>query len=248
MSPEHLSPRRTLLILEYHRVADDGPEALKPWRVSPDAFARHVACIHNLGIPVVTFDGWIEGGPCDDAASAAPSAIAITFDDAYEDFALEAWPVLRAYGFPAHVFVPTGKVGGTSEWDKAHGPCARILDWPAMRRLSGEGVRFGAHGVTHRALSRLAPEELEAELVGSREALEAELGASIDAIAYPYGMFNGEVVDAARGAGYRYGVTVEAGPCTPQTDALLLPRFEVRSDDRFGNFETVIANFVAQRE
>lgn len=35
-------------------------------------------------------------------------ALALTFDDAHDDFASEAWPLLRGLGLPATVFVPTG--------------------------------------------------------------------------------------------------------------------------------------------
>ena len=36
-----------------------------------------------------------------------PRAVLITFDDAYQDFAEHAWPVLRRLGLPATLFVPT---------------------------------------------------------------------------------------------------------------------------------------------
>ncbi len=36
-----------------------------------------------------------------------PKAVLITFDDAYRDFAVGAWPVMRRLGLPAVLFVPT---------------------------------------------------------------------------------------------------------------------------------------------
>src|SRR5258708_32795391 len=34
-------------------------------------------------------------------------AVLITFDDAYADFAETAWPILKRFGLPATMFVPT---------------------------------------------------------------------------------------------------------------------------------------------
>ncbi|MEZ4663925.1 MAG: polysaccharide deacetylase family protein [Caldilineaceae bacterium] len=37
-----------------------------------------------------------------------PRSVMVTFDDAYEDFAEVAWPIMQRYGVPATVFVATG--------------------------------------------------------------------------------------------------------------------------------------------
>jgi peptidoglycan/xylan/chitin deacetylase (PgdA/CDA1 family) len=37
-----------------------------------------------------------------------PHALLITFDDAYQDFADVAWPILQRHGFPVTLFVPSG--------------------------------------------------------------------------------------------------------------------------------------------
>ncbi|MEZ4731279.1 MAG: polysaccharide deacetylase family protein [Caldilineaceae bacterium] len=36
-----------------------------------------------------------------------PRSVMITFDDAYQDFATDAWPIMKRYGLPATVFVAT---------------------------------------------------------------------------------------------------------------------------------------------
>ncbi|MFQ5557737.1 MAG: polysaccharide deacetylase family protein [Acidimicrobiales bacterium] len=50
-------------------------------------------------------------------------AILVTFDDAVDDFAHNAWPVLQRHDVPAVVFVPTAFVGSPSAsfwWDALH--------------------------------------------------------------------------------------------------------------------------------
>jgi peptidoglycan/xylan/chitin deacetylase (PgdA/CDA1 family) len=40
-----------------------------------------------------------------------PNAVVITFDDGYRDTLTVAWPMLKAFGFPAIVFPPTDAIG-----------------------------------------------------------------------------------------------------------------------------------------
>src|SRR6185437_4555254 len=83
------------------------------------------------------------------AASLPRRAVTVTFDDAYADFAECAWPVLRRYGIPVTLFVPTAYPGSPDTrfwWDRLHAalecaseplptPLGRLrLDSPSRRR------------------------------------------------------------------------------------------------------------------
>jgi peptidoglycan/xylan/chitin deacetylase (PgdA/CDA1 family) len=55
-------------------------------------------------------------------------SVLLTFDDGYRDFAEHAWPILRAAGLPATLFVATGAIGRTSSpfwWDRLHAAVRR---------------------------------------------------------------------------------------------------------------------------
>src|SRR5438477_279294 len=79
-------------------------------------------------------------------------AVLITFDDGYQDFADEAFPLLERHGFPATVFVVTDAAERTSRWDAAYGQAAPLMGWDEIRELSRRGVEFGSHTQTHPAL------------------------------------------------------------------------------------------------
>ena len=165
--------------------------------------------------------------PADTHEKAAPvevqsdsREVLVTFDDAYDSFAAHAFPELRARGFPVVLFVIAGFVGRRSGWDlPLPGRRAAHLDWAALRDLVCAGVEIGSHTMTHRDLRRLTVAELSRELAGSRRQLEDVLGVEVRAVSYPFGRFDGRVLDAAAAAGYRFGFSM----CPPGSNASILP-------------------------
>jgi peptidoglycan/xylan/chitin deacetylase (PgdA/CDA1 family) len=99
--------------------------------------------------------------------------------------------------------------------------------WGEVRAAAREGLAIGSHTVSHRNLAALEPDELREEAERSRAEIGAALGEPPDAISYPYGLHNDVVIDAARRAGYRAGVTMRFGPATRDDDPLALPRVSV---------------------
>src|SRR5262249_33601830 len=138
-----------------------------------------------------------------------------------------AWPLLQRYGFGATVFVVSGSVGRWNTWD-ALGSAEPLMDWPAIRQLSRDGVEIGAHTVRHHRLTALPAVEAFSEALGSRAALEAQLDAPVVAFAFPFGDYDAGTMHLVGAAGFTYAVTCHAGLATWQSDFLSLPRFEVR--------------------
>lgn len=99
---------KLLRVLTYHRV--DEPSArpdLYPNLIgaTPAEFDWQMKCISENFRPVSlaeVFAAVVHG------ESLPRKAVLITFDDAYCDFAEHAWPILKRYGLPVTVFVPTG--------------------------------------------------------------------------------------------------------------------------------------------
>jgi peptidoglycan/xylan/chitin deacetylase (PgdA/CDA1 family) len=146
---ERVDARRSglLRVLTYHRVAH--PEAapdLAPGLVSatPAEFDRQMRFL-AAEYRVVSMEEALqafrrrkdEGGrmkaesnllhpssfilhPSDDLP---PRAVLLTFDDAYEDFEQHAWPILKRYGLPVTLFVPTAYPDAPERsfwWDRLH--------------------------------------------------------------------------------------------------------------------------------
>jgi O-antigen/teichoic acid export membrane protein len=96
----------------------------------------------------------------------ARHAVLLTFDDGYRDFGDTAWPILRRFGFPATLFVPTALPdvpGGRFWWDRlagafaaadravlSHTPCGHLeLQTPASREKSLRTLRQHLKTIPH---------------------------------------------------------------------------------------------------
>lgn len=203
-------------ILTYHSVDDSGSVI----SVDRATFRRHMEWLSRSGIAVVRLDELLR-------VERSGDAVALTFDDGFANFATDAWPVLRDLDFPATIFVPTDRVGGTNAWEDSQSeiPPMPLLDWAGLGRLAEAGVEVGSHTRTHPDLRKLHPERCRDEVVGSADRIAAELGRRPTTFAYPYGKFN----DAVRGTvadGYRVAVTTELRYIGPDEDPYRMPRLD----------------------
>lgn len=137
-----------LPIVTFHRVssAEESTHLLPSLRsADPTMFEHHIdrlARHHRfLGVDELLAVRRGEAPP-------APDTVLLTFDDAYRDFATNAWPVLRARRIPVLLFVPTGFVGTQRAfwWDAVHQAISRTaecsLQWRGRRLdLSDERTR-----------------------------------------------------------------------------------------------------------
>jgi len=108
-------------------------------------------------------------------------------------------------------------------------PEGLMLDAEGVRELHRAGVEIGAHTVHHPILSRIPLLEAEAEVAGSRTALEDITGSTVTLFAYPNGRpgvdYTGEHADLVRRLGFRAAVSTERGANRPGHDRFELRRF-----------------------
>jgi peptidoglycan/xylan/chitin deacetylase (PgdA/CDA1 family) len=222
-----------LAVLGYHKVGPPGPGAWETWYYVPEpVFADQLTALRDCGwepVDAAAVRAAVEG------RDALPDRAAlVTFDDGYRSVHRHALPVLRRLSCPAVIFVPTGFVGATNEFDRDAEPEEPMCDWAELSELSRAGVSVQSHGVTHRAFSELSPAERRDEMSGSKAALEAHLDAPVDLFAYPYGDDADGADDvraALAGAGYRAAFGYGGDPFVlPAADRYRLARIAMGPD------------------
>jgi peptidoglycan/xylan/chitin deacetylase (PgdA/CDA1 family) len=92
-------------------------------------------------------------------------------------------------------------------------------------------VNFQSHTMYHPFLPMCDDEEVTTELNRSREILENEYHLTINTIAYPFGHYSEKIIELARGAGYKCGITVDYGFNSIHSDLFRLKRLLVNDTD-----------------
>ena len=87
----------------------------------------------------------------------------------------------------------------------------------------------GAHTVSHAALGMHNLAVQQKELLDSRQFLSALTGAAIPLLAYPYGNYNNETLEAAANTGFTAAVTTEEKAVTRRSGIYRLGRVQVKN-------------------
>ena len=90
---------------------------------------------------------------------------------------------------------------------------ARPVSWSQLAEMQAQGLEVGGHTVTHPSLSQVSPEQAKAEIMGTRDALVANLGDAERSFCYPNGTpedFVGAQVPLIKQAGFTGAVVAFA--------------------------------------
>lgn len=110
------------------------------------------------------------------------------------------------------------------------------LSWDELRALAADGVEVGCHTDTHPILSRLNDRaELEREIGGAKEVMEARLKRRVHHFCYPNGReidISEAAVACVRKAGFVSSVTCSYGLNTLQVNPLRIMRLPVETGQK----------------
>jgi peptidoglycan/xylan/chitin deacetylase (PgdA/CDA1 family) len=231
-----------LLVLCYHAVSPSWHADLS---VTPDALERQLSRLVQRGYRGATFA---------DAVAAAPApgrTVVVTFDDAFESVYRLGRQVLARLGIAGTVFVPTSQAlrdepmawHGVDRWlGGPHEHELRGMSGEQLRSLAADGWEIAAHTRSHPRLTELSDAEIAAELGGSKEDCERELGTPCRTLAYPFGAADARVRAAARAAGFE----AAAGLSRNLGDASrwYWPRVGIYNDDTGKHFALKVSRSV----
>lgn len=224
-------------ILMYHMVSEHRPGAkFNKLRVTPANFAQQMAMMVRSGYQFFTMSELVTRWQ---AGTLPKKALAITFDDGYQDNLTQALPILQQYQVPATIYVVVDR--HDNDWSthkKAHHNTGELMHEPKLsdadlKAMVASGlIEIGGHTMTHANLNAIDEPTQHWELAESRRQLQHQTGQPIDSFAYPFGIYTQKDAILAEQLGYRHAVTtVEGIDDAERPDFFQLKRIKISGKD-----------------
>ena len=104
----------------------------------------------------------------------------------------------------------------------------RFLRWDDLRLMMQTGlVRVGSHTCRHATLTTENARDMRRELEDSRAILWDRTGVMPTTFAYPNGMYNRQVIDAVRSAGFQAALATHLGLASRRSHRFSMPRIAI---------------------
>jgi peptidoglycan/xylan/chitin deacetylase (PgdA/CDA1 family) len=222
-------------VLMYHHVSDDREITLKGFENQIRFLAEHGFnslsltdfYLHSIGKKTAPY-----------------KSVLITFDDGYADNWICAYPILKKYGFKATVFVVTSKItdspirpnldsGAKSpDTQTSERGTEGFLSWDELREMYETQVfDIGSHTHTHKEFDKHRRyADVKGELAQSKDIIERKLNMQVTSVAWPWGHYEEDFVNAARDTGYKLAFTTQPGANVSFVDPFRTRRFKIRKD------------------
>ncbi len=207
-------------ILVYHRF---GPVVADSMTVTTPVLESHLAYLRDHGYRVIPLRSLV-GYYRHRGAPPPPRAVVITVDDAHKSVFTVLLPMVKRYQIPVTVFVYPSAVSNASY----------AMTWDELRALKDTGLfDIESHTYWHPNFKierkRLAPAQYDAfvrmQLSKPRDVIRARLGVVADLLAWPFGIYDDELMRDAAAAGYVAAFTLDRRAATANDNLLALPRF-----------------------
>ena len=205
-----------LPVLMYHHVQD--PKAAKDNHqtsisVDIDIFRNQMKFLKDRGYRTASISELTAF--FDNGASIPKKSVLITFDDGYEDFYFNAYPILRENSFTALMFLSTGLINNFG-----------YLNWGEVSEMAGSGIAFGNHTWSHKSAVQKA-EVIDNEISLADIQLTERGFNNTKIFAYPYGSVNGRTEVYLAKLGYGAAFTTRYGSTLCLKQRYELPRIRV---------------------
>ncbi|WP_232697853.1 polysaccharide deacetylase family protein [Brevibacillus daliensis] len=239
--------KNKVVILNYHHINQDSSQA---YAMTSDRLREHLTFLRENGFHVISMDEFIRF--METKHISTPNAVLLTFDDGYESYYTEAYPLLRQFGYPSTNFVITSRL--RDSLDRKRENMTTPLTHQQIEEMLDSGlVSIGSHtyslhhqeatnewgqpkaGTEPVFLEDLYRVENEGEyrdrlyvdFMMSRVALEDLLDQGAKVISMPLGFTSNIVIESAKEAGYQYAFTSRPGTVGPNENPYAIPRIDV---------------------
>lgn len=171
-----------IAVLAYHSI-DNSQSILS---VKPSIFRKQMEFLKQSDFQIISTHEILKNN------DSSTQKIILTFDDGFENFYTEAFPILYELKIPATLFIVPNYVNKNNNWPTQPSwvNSQKLMTWNQIKEVANCGIEIGSHTLNHPFLSSLNQKELLEEITISKKKLEEYLGQSVESFAYPYGDYN----------------------------------------------------------
>lgn len=202
-------------IFVYHYVEyvkDQKDTTRKSLAITPNVFEAQMVTLKEGGYSFITFkdvERYLRG-----VQKLPEKPIIITFDDGYEDFYTDVFPIIKKHSIQVTQYLVVNFIGKPN-----------YLKDEQIRTLIKSGlVEFGSHTLTHVNLKSVPAAQALYEISESKNSLEKIYQMPISTFAYPYGAYTEEISRIVEKEGYSTAVTTEDGITIKKDERFRLKR------------------------
>lgn len=207
------------LILNYHRISLKRKESI--YSTYLEDFKRHIEILKKRGYIFIDLDTFYR-------EEILPEKwVILSFDDGYESCSSLVRPVLEENNIRGHFFIVVNFTGRDG-----------FMDWQILRELSHRHI-IGSHGLTHRIFKFLSPQDLQKEILISKEIISKEIGKETFYFSLPRGILTKTTRNVLKNSGYRFCLTSVYD--SVERKEFLLPRIIIISRYTLEDFERMIS-------
>jgi peptidoglycan/xylan/chitin deacetylase (PgdA/CDA1 family) len=202
--------------------------------ITPATFEAQLKILKALGYQTVTARDVVAHQQ--DGTPLPPKPVMITFDDGWRNQYVNAWPLLRKYGFKATFFInPQPISAGYSGY----------MTRDQIAALAQGGNDIESHTWRHLRLTRTRNENAArfqakslSELTRANSWIKSVVDTAPVALCYPFGLYDLEAIGLAKAVGYEAGFCTDEGVADARAwDAFAMKRFTIFSYDTIASFK-----------
>jgi len=223
-------------ILLYHRFSAT-PEG--EMTVTMPVFLEQLRILREDGFKVISLTDLLSELEKRDAGL-PPKSVVITSDDGHISVYQQMFPVIKRGRLPLTLFIYPSAISNANY----------AMTWGQLEEMQKTGlVDIESHSYWHPNFKierrRLSPEAyrqfVQDQLQRSREVLERKLGVRVNLLSWPFGIYDADLMQAAKSAGYAAAVTIERRSVTVADNLMALPRYIVTNDDTGASFRHLLS-------
>ena len=225
---------QSIPVLCYHRCGDEVKDSMT---IKTKVFAEQLAWLKTNGYTVIPLDTaaqYINGK----IKSIPAKSIVITADDGHKSVYSDMAPLIKKYKVPVTLFIYPSAISNAKY----------AMTWDQLRELEATKLfHVESHTYWHPNFKRekksLSKEEYEksvhAQLYKSKATLEKKMGHTIKYLAWPFGIYDEDLLKRAKEAGYEMAFSIDHHHAKSSEPLMAKSRYMIIDGHSLKRFESI---------